>query len=1114
MQRINDYLNRGMETERLTAALQSEGNILVRGLSGSRRAVLVAALCPSWHCSLVVATGEKQVDTWLDDLRTLLPGADVLYFPADDWDTDYTSSADELGRQEVFGRLGAKSDKPLVIVTTSAGISYRVQKRPSLDRYTLKLTVGDRLPLTELFVQLAEHGYERSAHLPEPGFFTVRGGIIDIVPGSGEPVRLEFFDDELDSIRYYDLRTQLSTQSLQEVKLLPAGDLMPRGKRDGAEQLTPFWSFLPLGSLVLLEEPARIRQQMLFRRDELWALLAGPSAKVTEKDLPVFNLVDYEEWFLVSGLHVLGISALIEEAPGFGGEGVDLLSRSLPVFSRTAQLAADVRDFLAQGYAVVILGGGEKQIAGLSQGLRDLDIEVEQGTWNSEFAAGKAVLLPDSLSDGFVLPTEKFVLYTELEVWQKRRRHQALKVTTREKQQFFADIKPGDLIVHHHHGVGRYMGIETIEVEGLVRDFFLINYAGEDKLFVPLDQLQCLEKYVGAGEAQPRLSRLNSGEWNKAKSKAQSAVKEMAIDLVALYASREQEKGFAFGEDTDWQREFEEKFPYVETPDQEQCIWEIKADMQRTRPMDRLLCGDAGYGKTEVALRAVFKAVENGKQVAMLVPTTILAQQHYNTMLERFEGYPFAVEMLSRFRSAAEQKVILEGLKKGQVDIVVGTHRLLSEQVVFRDLGLLIIDEEQRFGVASKEKLKDMKKTVDVLTMTATPIPRTLHMSMAGIRDISVINTPPEERLPVRTFVTGYNPTLVQGAIRRELERGGQVFYVHNRVHDLSGVWQKLVSAVPEARYGLVHGQMDEQELEREMLLFLAGKKDVMICTTIIETGLDMPNVNTLIVEDADRFGLAQLYQLRGRVGRSSRRATAYFFCEPHKILTEDAEKRLSTIREFTDLGAGYQIALRDLEIRGAGNLIGGEQHGHMQAVGYTTYMRLLRDAVEELKGGGEPPPPEPVIDLKVEALLPDDYVGDPREKVRFYQRMVELKEEASVSDFVDELIDRCGQLPAPAENLVRVLRLKNQARLLGIGELSQKQNRLEALFVRDPALSGEQFLRLADSPGLPLTFKVTPQGDGLKVLMPLHGTESRLVLQTAEKLLNLLTREIPSVVI
>ncbi|MDR3288020.1 MAG: transcription-repair coupling factor, partial [Peptococcaceae bacterium] len=683
------------------------------------------------------------------------------------------------------------------------------------------------------------------------------------------------------------------------------------------------------------------------------------------------------------------------------------------------------------------------------------------------------------------------------EIYRRDRKKALTKQKTEPKAKAVkvSEIKTGDHVVHVHHGVGQFAGIERLAVSGIEKDYFAIKYGGNDKLFVPLDQLHLVQRYLGTGGvAPPKLNKLGGSDWNKLKSKARSAVKEMAFDLVKLYAQRQETPGFAFSSDNVWQREFEEKFPYEETPDQLQCIIEVKKDMMKPRPMDRLICGDVGYGKTEVALRAAFKAVMDSKQVAVLVPTTILAQQHYMTFLDRFSGYPVKVEMLSRFRQAKEQKTIIAGLKDGSIDIVIGTHRLISNQVKFKNLGLIIVDEEQRFGVAQKEKLKTLKSSVDALTLTATPIPRTLHMSLAGARDMSIIETPPEDRYPVQTYVAEYRLDLVRDAIRREIQRGGQVFYVHNRVEDIDQLPSFLHELIPEARCTIAHGQMSEIELEREMTAFLGHEVDVLISTTIIETGLDMPNVNTLIIEESDRLGLAQLYQLRGRVGRSSRKAFAYFLYKPQKVLSEVAEKRLTAIREFTEFGSGFRVAMRDLEIRGAGNLVGAQQHGHLAAVGFDLYCQMLKEAVLELRGEKVEESIEPSIELQVDAFLPDEYVGDKQTKVMVYQRIVTVDSEQALSDMTDELIDRFGTIPREVENLLQIMRIKWQAKFLWIEQIQQNVQGFTLHFAGDPGLSGEQLIGIAAQAPYPLSFGVAGNGK--------LESKIRLRLMTQEQLL------------
>ncbi|MFS8665628.1 MAG: transcription-repair coupling factor, partial [Limnochordales bacterium] len=650
--------------------------------------------------------------------------------------------------------------------------------------------------------------------------------------------------------------------------------------------------------------------------------------------------------------------------------------------------------------------------------------------------SGSVSVTAAALSAGCEVPELKLLLLTELEIFGQRkvRRRPRPKGGTAARLE---ELKVGDLVVHVNHGIGRYMGVETLQIGGVHKDYLVVHYAGDDKLYVPTEQVDLLQKYIGVDGQAPRLSKLGGGDWARVKKRVTESVKELAEGLLKLYAEREALPGYAFSKDGVWMQEFEEQFPYEETPDQWRAIQEVKADMERPRPMDRLLCGDVGFGKTEVAMRAAFKAVVDAKQVAVLVPTTILAQQHLRTFRDRFAKYPVRIEALSRFQSPAEQAKILKGLADGTVDIVIGTHRLLSKDVKFKDLGCVIIDEEQRFGVAQKERLKELRRSVDVLTLSATPIPRTLHMALVGVRDMSVIETPPEDRFPIRTYVVEYNEELVREAILRELARGGQVYFVHNRVQDIERFGERLRELVPEARIAIAHGQMDEDLLERVMLDFLNGEIDVLLCSTIIETGMDIANVNTLIVDEADRLGLAQLYQLRGRVGRSNRVAYAYFTYRRDKILTEDAEKRLQAIREFTELGSGFKIALRDLEIRGAGNLLGPEQHGHIASVGFELYCKLLEEAVREVKGEVVQEPPEPVIDLNVDAYVSDDYVPDPQRKVEVYKKVVAIRRAEDVADLQEELEDRFGPVPGPVRNLLAVARIKALARELGVASIS-----------------------------------------------------------------------------
>ncbi|HHY03728.1 MAG TPA: transcription-repair coupling factor, partial [Thermoanaerobacterales bacterium] len=716
-------------------------------------------------------------------------------------------------------------------------------------------------------------------------------------------------------------------------------------------------------------------------------------------------------------------------------------------------------------YRIAILSGNSARGKQLVHALQEKKIMASfTEKVVDEIVPGQVIVMPGTLEQGFEVPEIGFAIISDVEVYGRPSKHKprqkspirGKKITSHQQ------LRAGDYVVHITHGIGKYLGVKSLEVGGCIKDYFTISYQGGDKLYVPTDQVDLIQKYIVSGGARPKLNKLGGNDWNKAKSKVQQSVKEMAEELIKLYAARESVKGFSFSKDTPWQKEFEDMFPYEETPDQLVAINDVKKDMESERPMDRLLCGDVGYGKTEVALRGAFKAVMDSKQVAVLVPTTILAEQHYHTFSERFSSFPVRVEVISRFKSVSEQKKIITDLKTGQIDIIIGTHRLLQKDVKFKDLGFLIIDEEQRFGVSHKEKIKRLKKNVDVLTLTATPIPRTLHMAMSGVRDMSIIETPPEDRFPIQTYVVEHNESLIRDAIIRELSRGGQVYYVYNRVETILEEMHKLQKLVPEARMAVAHGQMNEDELEDVMLGFYDHKFDVLVCTTIIETGLDIPNVNTLIITSADKLGLAQLYQLRGRVGRSSRQAFAYLTYRRDKVLSEAAEKRLSAIREFTEFGAGFKIALKDLEIRGAGNLLGAEQHGHMMTVGYDLYCKLLSQAVKELKGEKEEPEVQPVIELNVSAYISDEYIEDMSQKMEIYRRIAAVSSLEEAADLEEEVEDRFGDIPEATRNLINISRLKVLAKKLNISSIIQQGDMFICKFARDDSKTLEMLARFS----------------------------------------------------
>lgn len=855
--------------------------------------------------------------------------------------------------------------------------------------------------------------------------------------------------------------------------------------------------YFPPGGLLFWDEPDRVTESegaLLRELQEYQADLLAQGEILPGQVEVYWRLKDLLE---KNSLRIIALSAFSRRLPLVNaGAVVNMESCAVPSFMGKVDLfREELKSWLARDYEIFLMCDGEKRAREMEKLLAEEGFSVfltgqnqspvelspgEMGPAPGEkkgiipFPAGKKEarrkpedrikIIKGSLENGFVLPSLKLVFLTDkdlIPVPRKRKRWTATrgKSTLRD----FQELKVGDLVVHEQHGIGRYMGIRTLEVDNVARDYLFIKYAGEDKLYLPVEQIDVLQKYVGGDGPLPRLNSLGGQEWARIKNRVKASVQELARELLSLYAAREAEEGYAFSPDHPWQREFEARFPYEETPDQLRAIEEVKADMERRRPMDRLLCGDVGYGKTEVALRAAFKAVMDGKQVAFLVPTTILAQQHYNNFVERFEGFPVKVELLSRFRSPKEQKEVIKGLKAGVVDIVIGTHRLLSRDVAFKDLGLVIIDEEHRFGVRHKEKLKMLRRHVDVLSMTATPIPRTLHMALSGARDLSIIDTPPENRYPIQTYVVEYSPGLIKEAIQRELNRGGQVFFVYNRIQTIDKWAAQLKELVPEARIVVAHGQMPEQKLEKVMSDFLQGEYDILVSTTIVEAGLDIPNVNTMIVYDADNFGLAQLYQLRGRVGRSNRLAYCYFTYRKDKMMTEDAVKRLQAIKEFTELGSGFKIALRDLEIRGAGNILGPEQHGFIVSVGYELYCRLLEEAVETMKGKKTSPEREatPRIDLKVNAYLPNSYISNQQQKIELYRRIATLETEDEIKEMALELKDRFGRLQPPVENLLLFMRLRQLAREKGVESIEQLRDYTVIRFKKGKIFQGEQLWQL-----------------------------------------------------
>ncbi|HHY09521.1 MAG TPA: transcription-repair coupling factor [Firmicutes bacterium] len=1109
LQGLVNLLRQSREFASVGQKIATKRGHLVAGLSGGQRSVFLATIYDPRRVMLIVTPGLSQGEKLAQDLASLLPGRTVLFWEGNEL-MPYEEALPALDlRAQRLEVLQRSRQAGTVIIAPIQGLLEGLTAPDRFLKSQFSINWSSRFEPSELAERLVGLGYERRPQVEGFGQFAIRGGIVDIAPFQADnPVRIELFGDEVDSLRKFDFATQKSIENIKEVTVGPAREtvytreeaaalqeeLWRRAKKQnqrlhglglaqeaddllsqiarhleflaehsyfaGIDQykavlgeVAALPDYLPADALVVLDEPLRLKEAA----DNLSLEIAENLSQLLEKGkiLPEVRSL-YWDWnklwakfktFPTVYLSVLGKRiAGMDEVQTTTSLGL----RAPEHFSgRLEKMLSGIKKWRQEHYRILILTSTFERGQRIIELLRAEEIPCTYTEdVDGKLKAGNCIVAPGDLQTGFEFSQNKLVVLTELELFGRKRPkarvskvEEGLKIAPHE-------LKEGDYVVHLNHGIGQYLGIEALQVQGRTKDYLHIRYAGKDRLYVPTDQLHLLQRYVGLEDTAPRLSRLGGGEWARVKKRAKESVQEMAAGLLKLYAEREAIKGFAHPPDTPWQRDFESAFPYRETPDQLEAIAAVKKDMEKPRPMDRLLCGDVGYGKTEVAIRAAFKAVSNGKQVGVLVPTTILAQQHHRTFLERFEGYPMKIEALSRFQSPGEINKTLEGVRKGLVDIVIGTHRLLSRDVQFKDLGLVVVDEEQRFGVAQKERLKEISKDVDVLTLSATPIPRTLHMAMVGVRDMSLIETPPEDRYPIRTYVLEYDERTVRQAILRELARQGQVYFVHNRIQSIDYVYSELQKLVPEARIAVAHGRMDEAVLERVMLDFYRGEYDVLLCTTIIETGMDIGNVNTLIIDNADYLGLAQLYQLRGRVGRTNRVAYAYFTYRKDRILSEDAEKRLTAIKEFTELGSGIKIAMRDLEIRGAGNLLGPEQHGFITSVGFELYCRLLEESIEELKGESKAAPPEPVLELAVNAYISDSYVADPAQKVELYQKIIALSSLEECDELEEEIQDRFGDLPEPVRNLVQVARIKVLARFLGVAAITAQDGRFVLRFL------------------------------------------------------------------
>ncbi|MFT8312791.1 MAG: transcription-repair coupling factor [Clostridium sp.] len=1079
----------------------------ITGLSESARSYFIYSVYEEMNAPFVVVTdNDMEAKKLHEDLSLYL--SNVYYFPTKDvvfYNVDAISGDLRWERIKIIKEMLLKGRK--IIVTSIEAFSSYYSPVDLYKKYTFNIGLGDTIDLEKFGRELILSGYERVETVDSKGQFSIRGGIFDIFPPiSNMPYRIEFFGDEIESIRTFNTGSQRSIEKVTKVDIFPAKEIIleesniERGydlikqelsvvienikeKKDKeAEEriigiinrnletlretstFETIDSFLPFfydkpstffdfiqNSIIIIADDLRCKGKLnsvFFEFQENYKAFLERGDILPRQGELLFP--EEEIYEVLNSSKIINITG-IEKSKGFLKNTYDENFREITLsnFGGVLELLInEIKDKKDKGYKTVILCGSKPRGERLVNTLRDRGIESSYRDEIQSIQFGEIIITFGSLNKSFECPDLKLCIISDKEIFGESKRKSKKKIQKGvSKIKSFAELKPGDYIVHVNHGIGVYKGIKQLEVEGHKKDYLELTYTGDDKLFVPVEQLDLVQKYIGSDGNSPKVNKLGGNEWTKAKNKVKKSINEIAEELVKLYAIRSTLNGYTYSKDTVWQKQFEDEFPYDETPDQLSAIEDIKHDMEIGKVMDRLLCGDVGYGKTEVAVRTAFKAVMDGKQVAFLVPTTILAEQHYTNFKKRFSDFPVKIDMISRFRTSAQQKATIKALKEGNVDVLIGTHRILQKDVQFKDLGLLIVDEEQRFGVTHKEKIKNLKKNIDVLTLTATPIPRTLHMSLTGVRDISVMETPPEERYPVQTYVVEYNDQLIRDAVMRELNRGGQVFFVYNRVETINDMASKLTKLIPEAKVAVAHGQMTERELETEMLGFMNKEYDILLCTTIIETGIDIQNVNTMIIYDADKMGLSQLYQLRGRVGRTNRIAYAYFTYRKDRILTEIAEKRLKAIKEFTELGSGFKIAMRDLEIRGAGNMMGSAQHGHMASIGYDLYCRMLEDAIKQYKGDVDKEPIETSIELKIDAYIPDSYIENEVQKIEIYKKIASIESKDEFFEIQEELEDRYSDIPISVSNLMHIAYIKSLAKKVGIIDIKDKKDFIDFKF-------------------------------------------------------------------
>ena len=1083
--------------------------INIYGLSDSGKSYIIDGIFNEDDKSIVVLTySDVDAKNLYEDL--CFYSTDVYYFPVKEvvfYNVDAISGDLRWARLKVIKEM-LESSKKKIIVTSVDALTTLYTPGENYHKYTMEIKVGDELNLKELANKLVQCGYERVETVEGKGEFSFRGGILDVFPPiSAYPYRIELFGDEVDSIRTFNTSSQRSIEKIKEITIFPAKEVIvdDESKKRAAKYISDELSEIIKND----EDEERVDKIRSIVNKNLEVLNNTSTFETIDSYLPYFyeNLETLFEYlkgytFIIDDIkrctgkidsiyyefnenylsflqrgdilpsqnklllnkedifinleknNVITLSSFLSKN-NILSSYVDIGLEQITLNSYNGKLellVEDIKEKKDKKYKTIILAGTRARGERLADTLRDREVEAVYKDVIKEVQPGEVVVTFGNLMKGFEVPELGICIISDKELFGETKHKSSRKAVKRKgaaKITSFTDLKPGDYVVHANHGIGVYKGIKQMTAAGTTRDYLDIVYDKGDKLYVPVDQLDLVQKYIGSEGNSPKINKLGGAEWQKAKAKVRKSINEIAQDLVKLYATRSTLKGHKFSKDTEWQNQFEEEFPYEETPDQLTSLEEIKADMESDKPMDRLLCGDVGYGKTEVAIRAAFKAVMDGKQVAFLVPTTILADQHYNNLIKRFSDFPVKIDMISRFRTPKQQKATLQALKEGNVDILIGTHRLVSKDIAFKDLGLLIVDEEQRFGVAQKEKIKNIKKNVDVLTLSATPIPRTLHMSLTGVRDISVIETPPEERYPIQTYVVEQNDQLIRDAILREVSSEGQVYFVYNRVESIESMANYIRELVPECKIGIMHGQMSERELETEMMAFMNKEYDVLVCTTIIETGIDIPNVNTMIVHNADKMGLSQLYQLRGRVGRTNRIAYAYFIYTKDKILTEVAEKRLKALKDFTELGSGFKIAMRDLEIRGAGNMMGSSQHGHMASIGYDLYCRMLEDTVRLIKGEIEEEPVETTVDIKVDAFIPSSYIEDELQKIEVYKKIAAIESSEEYDDIKSELEDRYSNIPDSVLNLMDIAYIKSLAKKISIEEIKEMPKEIRFKFVQ-----------------------------------------------------------------